>query len=76
MKRLLFAILGLMVLVMVFAVTPARKRTPRKKVEDKRVYLVHSDNLHYDQYRNGDAQVLHGNVHFRHKQNKYHSTLQ
>lgn len=66
MKRLLFAILGLMVLVMVFAVTPARKRTPRKKVEDKRVYLVHSDNLHYDQYRNGDAQVLHGNVHFRH----------
>ena len=37
-----------------------------KRVEDKRVYLIHSDNLHYDQYRNGDAQVLHGNVHFRH----------
>ena len=31
------------------------------------MYLVHSDNLHYDQYRNGDAQVLHGNVHFRHQ---------
>ncbi len=51
---------------MVLAMTPAKKRTPRKKEEDKRVYLVHSDNLHYDQYRNNDAQVLHGNVHFRH----------
>ena len=55
---------------LVFAMQPARKRTPRKRAktaqQDKRVYLVHSDNLHYDQYRNGDAQVLHGNVHFRH----------
>ena len=53
---------------MVFAMAPAKKRTPRKKQEeDKRVYLVHSDRLHYDQYRNGDAQVLNGNVHFRHQ---------
>ena len=59
-------ILGVLVLGVVFAMQPAKKRAPRKKVEDKRVYLVHSDNLHYDQYRNGDAQVLHGNVHFRH----------
>ena len=67
MKRYLFVILGLLVLAMVFAMQPARKRTPRKKkVEDKRVYLVHADNLHYDQFRNGDAQVLHGHVHFRH----------
>ncbi len=50
-----------------FAAQPAKKRAPRKKQpQDKKVYLVHSDNLHYDQYRNGDAQVLHGNVHFRH----------
>ena len=60
-------ILGLLVLAFAFAAQPQRKRSPRKKVEDKRVYLVHSDNLHYDQYRNGDAQVLHGNVHFRHQ---------
>ena len=66
MKRFLSIIVGLIVLGMVFAMTPARKRPPRKKTEDKRVYLVHSDNLHYDQYRNGDAQVLHGHVHFRH----------
>ena len=67
MKRFLSIIVGLIVLGMVFAMTPARKRPPRKKTEDKRVYLVHSDNLHYDQYRNGDAQVLHGHVHFRHQ---------
>ena len=66
MKRSLFVILGLLALVMVFAMQPARKRAPRKKVEDKRIYLVHADNLHYNQFQNGDAQVLHGHVHFRH----------
>ena len=67
MKRYLLVLLGLVVLGMVFAMQPARKRTQRKKAEqDKRVYLVHADNLHYDQYLNGDAQVLNGNVHFRH----------
>ena len=68
MKRYLFVLLGLVALGVVFAMQPARKRAPRKKavVQDKRVYLVHADNLHYDQYRNGDAQVLNGSVHFRH----------
>ena len=46
-----------------FSASGAKKR---KTVQDKRVYLLHADNLHYDQYRNGDAQVLNGNVHFRH----------
>ena len=67
---LLFVIVGFVVLGMVFAMQPARKRTPRKRAkaaqQDKRVYLVHADNLHYDQYRNGDAQILDGHVHFRH----------
>ena len=67
MKRLLFIITGLVALGVIFAMAPAKKRTARKKVEDKRVYLVHSDRLHYDQYRNGDAQVLNGHVHFRHQ---------
>lgn len=67
MKKPLVLLLALMTIVGLWAVTPAkRKITPRKKVEDKRVYLVHSDHLRYDQYRNGDAQILHGNVHFRH----------
>ncbi|MBQ9656212.1 MAG: hypothetical protein IJV38_09370 [Prevotella sp.] len=56
---------------MVFAVqAPKKKRTTRKRAkaaqQDKRVYLVHADNLHYDQFLNGDAQVLNGHVHFRH----------
>lgn len=67
MKKPLVLLLALMTIAGLWAVTPAkRKITPRKKVEDKRVYLVHSDHLRYDQYRNGDAQILHGNVHFRH----------
>lgn len=66
MKRAVLFILSIAVLVFAMAMTPARKRAPRKKVQDKRVYLVHADNLHYDQFRNGDAQVLKGNVHFRH----------
>ena len=64
--RLLFVVIGLVGLAMVFAMQPARKRTPRKKAPDQRVYLVHADVLHYDQYRNRDAQVLNGNVHFTH----------
>jgi len=69
MKKPFVLFLALLVLTSLWAVCPAkRKATPRKKTtEDKRVYLVHSDNLHYDQYRNGDAQVLDGHVHFRHQ---------
>lgn len=66
MKRSLLLLIGILVLAVVFAAQVQRKRTPRKRVEDKRVYLVHSDNLFFDQYRNGGAQVLYGNVHFRH----------
>lgn len=67
MRRFVVFVLSVLVLAVAFAMQPARKRTPRqKKVEDKRVYLIHADNLHYDQYRNGDAQVLNGHVHFRH----------
>ena len=39
----------------------------KQKVEDNRVYLVHADQLHYDQYVNPDAQILHGHVSFRHQ---------
>ena len=67
MKRVLFVIIGVALLGMVFAMAPAKRRATRQKVEDKKVYLVHSDRLHYDQYQNGDAQVLNGHVHFRHQ---------
>ena len=46
---------------------PARKRPARKtRVQDKRVYLVHADKLHFDQYKNPDATILNGKVHFTH----------
>ena len=34
--------------------------------DDKRVYLIHADELRYDKWRNNDAQVLTGNVQFEH----------
>ena len=42
-----------------------KARTERKQ-DPKRVYLVHADVLHYDQYVNPDAQILNGKVHFTH----------
>ena len=44
-----------------------KKRPARKtRVQDKRVYLVHADLLHFDQYKNPDATILNGKVHFTH----------
>ena len=50
------------------AMQPVRKRIAKnhRTAPDKRVYLVHADELRYNQYQNGDAQVLTGHVHFRH----------
>lgn len=46
----------------------AAGRKGRKKVVDERVYLVHADELKFDQYgANPDAQIVKGNVSFKHK---------
>ncbi len=70
LRHIIITLLCLCGLSMVFAMQPARKRTASKKAkkvqQDKRIYLVHADNLHYDQYRNDGAQILNGRVHFRH----------
>ena len=42
-----------------------KARTERKQ-DPKRVYLVHADALHYDQYVKPEAQILNGKVHFTH----------
>ncbi|MGN1262669.1 MAG: OstA-like protein [Prevotella sp.] len=49
--------------------TKKRKATPKDTTtyEDNRVYLLHSDELSFDKYRNPDAQILNGNVAFRHQ---------
>ena len=41
-------------------------RRPRKKSEEK-IYLIHADNLRYDEYRNPGAQLLSGKVNLRHE---------
>jgi len=44
------------------------KRPARKgRVQDTRIYLVHADVLHYDQYLNPEATILNGKVHFTHQ---------
>lgn len=44
-----------------------KSKKPRKvAVKDDRVYLVHADVLHFDQYKNPDATILNGKVHFTH----------
>lgn len=44
-----------------------RKKTKKKAVDD-RVYLIHADELRYDQYGpNPDAQIVKGHVSFRHQ---------
>ena len=40
--------------------------SPPPKKDKDRVYLIHSDELRYDRWRNNNAQVLTGNVHFEH----------
>lgn len=43
------------------------KRKAKPKTEDKRVYLIHADELFYEKWRNNDAQVLRGKVQFEHE---------
>jgi len=54
-----------MPLVLAASMTSAVKPKTKKKAE-KRVYLVHADELRYDRWQNNDAQVLRGHVEFEH----------
>ena len=76
-RALLLLMLCLAGLVVV-AQQPAKGKAQRKRSAqrsrqksnaptDKRIYLVHADVLHYDKYRNNDATVLNGKVHFEHQ---------
>jgi lipopolysaccharide export system protein LptA len=64
-RVILTMILCLFVLGMLNA---ADQKGRKKKTEDERVYLLHSDELKYDLYGpNPNAQIVKGNVAFRHK---------
>ena len=74
-RVVLFLILCLCGLCVVESMPPVpkkkaktRKKTAvsRPRPKDKRIYLVHANELHYDQFQNNNAQVLKGNVHFDH----------
>ena len=62
-------ILTMILCLFVLAVLNATGRKDRKKkTQDERVYLLHSDELKYDLYGpNPSAQIVKGNVAFRHK---------
>ena len=62
---LLLCVLACYVSSLAFAAKKRSRRAPQQ--QDERIYLVHADVLHYDQWKNAEAQILNGNVQFRHK---------
>lgn len=66
-KRCLF-ILILCFLGLCLAQSKGPRKHKRAKTTDERVYLLHADELRYDQYGSvPDAQIVKGKVSFRHK---------
>ena len=71
-KRSVIFLTAFCIFGLTFAIVPQKKKRTRKvqKTEDNRVYLIHSDMLSYDQYKNPDAQILNGHVQFKHNGSK------
>lgn len=46
---------------------PGKSTEKKNEKEQKRVYLIHADELFYEKWRNNNAQVLRGNVEFEHE---------
>jgi len=78
LHKLKYAVYALMFCMLAFCASPLvdaanRKQRPRRTSaksrapKDKRIYLVHADVLHYDQYVNPNAQILNGKVEFSHQ---------
>ena len=67
-KRSVIFLTAFCIFGLTFAIVPQKKKRTRnvQKTEDNRVYLIHSDMLSYDQYKNPDAQILNGHVQFKH----------
>lgn len=62
----------IMVILCLFGLSMVQShQAPKKKRRaktDERIYLIHADRLRFDQYSNNpEAQILNGNVAFRHK---------
>ena len=64
-RIILTLVLCLFGLCLVLAMTAPPKRSKKKAQRDSRVYLVHSDELKYDQWGTvPGAQIVKGKVHF------------
>lgn len=59
-------LLGILSCLVLYGAVPSRPKKKVKEQDKSRVYLIHSDELHYDRWQNNDAQVLRGNVEFEH----------
>ena len=59
-------LLGVLSCLVLYGAVPSRPKKKVKEQDKSRVYLIHSDELHYDRWQNNDAQVLRGNVEFEH----------
>ena len=69
-KSFVFLLSIVLMVGMASAFTQKQKKRPARRkaqVQDTRVYLVHADVLHFDQYENPDATILNGKVHFTHQ---------
>ena len=59
-------LLGVFCCIVLYGAIPSRPQKKKEQKDKDRVYLVHADELRYDKWRNNDAQVLTGKVHFEH----------
>ena len=67
LRLFIFCLIAVVASPVFYALAAPGGKKPRVQ-SDERVYLLHSDRLHYDQFgRLPDAQILNGNVRFRHK---------
>ena len=64
-KTAALVLLGAFCCLVLYGAIPSHPRKEKEK-DRNRVYLVHADELRYDKWRNNDAQVLTGQVHFEH----------
>ena len=65
-RSIVLVLLCVLCISVVAAINDNKKQSTDQQPEQKRVYLIHSDELFFEKWRNNDAQVLRGNVEFEH----------
>ena len=65
-SRYLLSLIVALVAVCIVAAPPARRGNQKPRQKGSLIHLLHSDELYFNQRINRDAQILVGNVRFRH----------